>query len=176
MTRKKEGKDHLRDRGSSPSLPSDSGRGSGTFASNRKAFYDYAILESFEAGLVLSGGEVKSVRAGMASIKEGIIMIEQNEMWLFNAHIPKWVSSSISGFDPLRKRKLLLHRKEIDMLLGKAREKHLTLIPLKIYGSRGRVKIQVGLCRGKKKFEKRNTEKERSLKRELHEEKRKYMV
>lgn len=176
MIRKNTGKAHLQQHGSRPRLSADSGHGSGTFASNRRAFYDYLVLDLFEAGIMLTGSEVKSIRAGTASIKEAVIIVERGEMWLYGAHIPKWVSSSLSGYDPLRKRKLLLHRREIDSVIGKVKEKHLTLIPLKLYGCRGRIKIEVGLCRGKKKFEKKDAEKERSLKRELHEEKRKYMV
>jgi SsrA-binding protein len=168
-----ERKRHTGGRSSSASNP---GTAVGTLASNRKAFYDYAVLDSIEAGIALNGSEVKSIRAGTASIKDAVVIVDHGEMWLYNAHIPLWPSSALSGYEPLRKRKLLLHRREIDTLMGKAKEKYLTLIPLKIYGTRGRIKVQVGLCKGKKQYEKREVERERQLKRELHEEKRKYMV
>lgn len=148
----------------------------GTFASNKRAYFDYAVLDSIEAGIALTGGEVKSVRAGTASIKDAVVIVDRGEVWLYNAHIPQWISSSLSGYDPLRKRKLLLRRKEIDTLIGKSKEKRLTLMPLKLYGSHGRIKVDVGLCKGKKKYEKREVERERQLDRELHVEKRKYMV
>lgn len=146
------------------------------YASNRKAFYDYAVLETTEAGIVLNGSEVKSVKTGLASIKDAVVSVDRGEMWLYNTHVPQWSASTIRGYDPLRKRKLLLHRREIDTLMGKAKEKRLTLIPLKLYRSHGRVKVQIGLCKGKKVFEKKIVERERQLKRELHEEKRKYML
>jgi len=146
------------------------------FSGNKKAFYDYEVLDTIEAGIILSGGEVKSVKTGQASIKEAFIAVGNGEAWLWAAHIPQWQFSSEKGYDPLRKRKLLLHRKEIDLLTGKAKEKGLTLIPLKLYGLRGRVKVAVGSCRGKKQYEKRQKEKERWLKHELHEEKRRFVV
>ena len=149
---------------------------SGTLASNRKAFYDYVVLEEIEAGIVLTGSEVKSIKTGMASIKDAVVSVDHGEMWLYNAHIPLWVSSSLSGYDPLRRRKLLLHKGEIDSLMGKAKEKRLTLIPLKLYRSHGKVKVNIGLCKGKKRHEKRTSDRERQLDKELHQEKLKYMV
>ncbi len=161
---------------SSSGNDSDKGSGGGIFASNKRAYYDYAVLDTVEAGIVLNGSEVKSIRAGSASIKDAMVWIDHGEMWLHNAHIPQWLTATMSGYDPLRKRKLLMHQREIDSLMGKAKEKQLTLIPLKLYGNRGKIKLLVGLCKGKKKYEKREVERERALNRELHQEKRKYMV
>lgn len=146
------------------------------FATNRKAFHDYEIEDRIEAGLVLTGGEVKSIKTGQASIKEAFIYIDQGEAWLMGAHIPPWVHTGSAGHDPVAKRKLLLHRREIDNLLGKSREKGWALVPLKLYGERGRVKVEVGLGRGRKEFEKKQREKKRFLKRELHREQREHMV
>jgi SsrA-binding protein len=150
--------------------------GSAIFSRNRKAYYQYEILDTFECGIVLSGGEVKSVKSGMASIKESFVQPEAGELWLWNAHIPQWSHTSDSGYDAVRKRKLLLHRREMDALVGKVKEKGMTLVPLRLYGVRGRVKVEVGVCRGRKLYEKRQREKERFLKKELHQEKRKYVV
>lgn len=146
------------------------------FATNRKAFHDYEIEDRIEAGIVLNGGEVKSVKTGQASIKEAFIYIDAGEAWLMGAHIPPWVHTGSTGYDPIAKRKLLLHRGEIDSLLGKTKEKGWTLIPLKLYGQRGRVKVEIGVGRGRKKFEKKQREKERFLKRELHKARRDHMV
>jgi SsrA-binding protein len=146
------------------------------FSSNRKAFYDYEVLKTLEGGLVLKGGEVKSIKTGTASIKESFIHIDKGEVWLWNAHVPKWPHSGDTGYDPTRGRKVLLGRREIEGLVGKVKEKGISLIPLKLYGVKGKVKVEIGVCRGKKKYEKRQKEKERHLKKELHKEKRKYMV
>ena len=100
------------------------------FARNRKAFHDYEISDTVEAGIVLTGGEVKSIKSGQASIKEAFIFIDRGEAWLMSAHIPQWVHTDDSGYDPVAKRKLLLHRRQIDYLLGKNKEKGWTLIPL----------------------------------------------
>lgn len=147
-----------------------------SYAQNRKARYDYEILDTFEAGIELTGGEVKSIKYGQASIKEAFVAVDQGEIWLWNAHVPKWTFSSETGHEPTRKRKLLMHRAEIDKLGVASRQKGVTLIPLKLYGVRGKVKVLIGLCRGKKQYEKRAREKERRLKEELAKERRKYMV
>lgn len=150
--------------------------GTKLFSKNSRALYDYEVLDRVEAGIVLSGGEVKSIKSGQASIKEGYIHISRGEAWLWNAHVPRWHATQDTGYDPVRSRKLLMHRDELDKLAGKVKEKHLTLVPLKLYGVKGRIKVEVGLCRGRKKFEKRERERDRALRKELHEEKRKYMV
>lgn len=147
-----------------------------TYATNRKAWYDYEVLDRYEAGIALKGSEVKSIKAGNVSLKDGFVSIENGEAWLWNCHVSQWSHSSSDSYDPTRRRKLLLHREEIDKLAGKVKQKGLTLIPLSMYAVRGRIKVSVGLCKGKKKYDKKRREKERRLDREIHREKRKYMV
>lgn len=126
-----------------------------TLALNRRARYDYNIEESFEAGLVLTGTEIKSLRAGKASLAEAYARIEKGEAWLIGAHIAEWPGASRENHDPRRDRKLLLHRTQIDQLAGKTQAKGLTLVPLKIYVTRGRAKVELGLGRGKKQYDRR---------------------
>jgi SsrA-binding protein len=147
-----------------------------TYATNRKAWYNYEVLDKYEAGIVLKGSEVKSIKSGNVSLKDSFVSIDKGEAWLWNCHIAQWSHSSSDSYDPTRKRKLLLHRGEIDKLAVKVRQKGLTLVPLSMYEVRGRIKVSVGLCKGKKKYDKKRKEKERRLKREMHREKRKYMV
>ena len=134
---------------------------------NRKARHDYAIEETFEAGLMLTGSEVKSLRAGKAQLKDSYGRIKNNELWLFNAHISEYAPSAQFGHEPTASRKLLMHRREIDRLIGKLREKGLTLIPLRLYFKNGRAKVELGLGRGKKQYDKRESIKERETKREV---------
>ena len=136
-------------------------------AVNRRARHDYFIEETVEAGLVLSGSEVKSLRAGKAQLKDSHARIHRGEMWLFSAHISEYSPAAQFGHDPTRSRKLLLHRREIDRLEGKVRERGLTLVPLRIYFKHGRAKVELGLARGKKLYDKRATIKERETRREL---------
>lgn len=145
------------------------------FSKNKKARHDYKVLASYEAGISLIGSEVKSIKEGSASLKEGYIEIEKGQMWLWNCHIPLWKYSSDKGYDPTRKRRLLMKAKEIDILLGKVNQKSLTLIPLSLYGSKGIIKVEVGLCQGLKKYDKRKRMKEREQKRNLEQDKRTYM-
>ena len=133
---------------------------------NRKARHDYEILEIFEAGIALVGSEVKSLRAGRANLKDGFARIEKGELFLVNAHISPYEAASRSGHDPERARKLLLHRAEIDKLAGKVNERGLTLVPLKIYFKNGRAKVELGLGRGKKAYDKRESIKRREMLRE----------
>jgi SsrA-binding protein len=126
-----------------------------TLALNRRARYDYNIEETFEAGLVLTGTEIKSLRAGKASLAEAYARIEKGEAWLIGAHIAQWPGASRENHDPRRDRKLLLHRTQIDQLAGKTQAKGLTLVPLKIYVTRGRAKVELGLGRGKKQYDRR---------------------
>jgi SsrA-binding protein len=126
-----------------------------TLAVNRRARHDYAIEETFEAGLVLTGTEIKSLRAGKASLAEAYARIEKGEGWLIGAHIAEWPGASRGNHEPRRPRKLLLHRAQIDQLAGKTQAKGLTLIPLKIYVTRGHAKIELGLGRGKKQYDRR---------------------
>jgi SsrA-binding protein len=137
-------------------------------ASNRKARYDYHIEDVVEAGLVLTGTEVKTLRAGRASLIDGFASIERGEAWLENVHIPEFFQGSWTNHATRRKRKLLLNRKELDKLYGKVRESGYTLIPLSLYFKDGYAKVELGLAKGKKEFDKRQTLKERDAKREIN--------
>ena len=124
-------------------------------ANNKKAYHDYFVDEKYEAGLVLHGTEVKSLRMGKCSIKEAFIRIENGEVWVYGMHISPYEMGNIFNKDPLRPKKLLMHKAEINKLLGKIKEKGFTLVPLQVYFKEGRAKIEVGLCRGKKLYDKR---------------------
>ena len=124
-------------------------------ANNKKAYHDYFVDEKFEAGLVLHGTEVKSLRLGKCSIKESFIRIENGEVWVYGMHISPYEMGNIFNKDPLRPKKLLLHKYEIIKLLGKIKEKGFTLVPLQVYFKDGKAKIEMGLCRGKKLYDKR---------------------
>ena len=141
-------------------------RGDRLVTENRKARHDYEILETFEAGLVLTGSEVKSLRAGRANLKDSYARIDRGEAFLLNAHISHYAAASHFGHEPERNRKLLLHRSEIDKLNGRIQERGLTVIPLKIYFKNGRAKVLIGVGRGKKAYDKRESIKEREMKRE----------
>jgi len=136
-------------------------------AENRKARHDYHIHETFEAGIVLTGTEVKSLRAGRANLRDAYAKVENMELFLHNLHISPYDQGNRFNHDPLRVRKLLMHRFEISRLLGKTREKGFTLVPLKIYFSRGRAKVELGLATGKKTYDKREDIAERDAKREM---------
>lgn len=125
-------------------------------ANNKKAYHDYFIEEKYEAGLVLHGTEVKSLRQGKCSIKESFIRIENGEMFIYGMHISPYEKGNIFNKDPLRPKKLLLHKREIMKLLGKIKEKGYTLVPLQVYFTSGRAKIEIGLARGKKLYDKRD--------------------
>lgn len=138
-----------------------------SIADNKKAFHDYFIEERFEAGLVLEGWEVKSIRAGRAQIKEAYVLIKRGELFLIGAHISPLLSASTHVLpDPVRTRKLLLNRREIDELVGKVERAGYALIPLDLHYNKGRVKLAIGLAKGKKQHDKRETEKERDWVRE----------
>jgi len=134
---------------------------------NRKAYHDYHIEDSIEAGIALLGTEVKSLREGKASLKESYVMIKEGEAFLLNCHINPYTHGNRMNHDPLRTRKLLLHKKELNSLAGKATEKGFTLIPLKIYFKDSFAKVQIGLAKGKRLFEKRETIKAREARREI---------
>lgn len=136
-------------------------------AVNRRARHDYFIEESFEAGMVLTGSEVKSLRAGKAQLKDSYAFIERGEAWLVNAHISEYNPAAQFGHEPTRRRKLLLHAREIERLIGKTKESGLTLIPLRLYFKQGRAKVEIGLARGKKLYDKRESIKERETRREI---------
>jgi SsrA-binding protein len=135
-------------------------------ATNRKARHDYHVLDTFEAGLVLVGTEVKSLRAGRASLVDGFASVDDGEAWLEGVHIPEYSQGTWTNHEPRRKRKLLLHRAEIDELSEATREKGLTLVPLSLYFSDGRAKVEIALARGKRDYDKRQALKERQDKRE----------
>jgi SsrA-binding protein len=136
-------------------------------AVNRRARFEYHIEETFEAGLVLLGSEVKALRAGRANLKDSYGRLEGDEVWLWNAHISPYGPASQFGHEPLRTRKLLLRRDEIRRLTGKVKERGLTLIPLRLYFKNGRAKVELGLARGKKHHDKRDAIREREVRREM---------
>ena len=136
-------------------------------AQNRKAFHDYTIEETVEAGIVLEGTEVKSLRDGRANLKDSYVLVKDGEVFLLNCHISPYSHGNIMNHDPLRTRKLLLHAKEIEKLKGKAAQKGYSLIPLKIYFKGPRAKVEIGLARGKRVYEKRESIKKREADREI---------
>ena len=137
-------------------------------AENRKARHDYFILESLEAGMVLKGTEVKSMRAGRVNLKDSFVFIQNNEAFIEGMHVSPYEQGNIFNVDPLRKRKLLLHKKEIIKLRQKTQEQGLSIVPLKLYFKDGRVKAEIAVVRGKKLYDKRATEAKRTAEREIH--------
>lgn len=136
-------------------------------AQNKKAYHDYEILEKFEAGIVLVGSEVKSVKAGKVSLKESYARFYDNELWVVGMHIAEFIEANIFNHETTRKRKLLLHKKEMKKLSVKLQNTGLTLIPLRVYRKMHLIKIEIGLCKGRREFEKRDAIKEREGKREM---------
>jgi SsrA-binding protein len=136
-------------------------------ASNRQARHRYHLLEKWEAGLVLTGTEVKSLRDGKAQIKDGYATVRDGEVWLHNVHIPPYAPASRDNHDPERTRKLLMKRAEIERLIGKTHERGLTLVPTRLYFKDGRAKVEIALARGKNVGDKRQTIKEREMRREM---------
>jgi SsrA-binding protein len=136
-------------------------------ATNRQASYRYHLLEKWEAGLVLQGTEVKALREGKATIKDGYASVRDGEVWLHNVHIPPYGPAARENHEPERSRKLLMHAREIERLIGKTREKGLTLVPTRLYFSNGRAKVEIALARGKDVGDKRQAIKEREMKREM---------
>ena len=139
-------------------------------ASNRRARHEYTIEDTVEAGLVLTGTEVKSLRAGRATISDGFGQINDDEAWLHGVHIPQYTQGTWTNHEPRRTRKLLLHRKEIDKLSSSIRERGLTLVPLSLYFKDGKVKIELGLARGKRTYDKRHDLAKRDAAREVERE------
>ena len=139
-------------------------------ANNKKAYHDYFVDEKIEAGLVLHGTEVKSLRMGKCSIKESFIRIENGEMFVYGMHISPYEKGNIFNKDPLRVKKLLLHKSEINKLTGKIKEKGFTIVPLQVYFKDGKAKIEIGLCRGKKLYDKRQDIAKKDMKREAEKE------
>jgi SsrA-binding protein len=155
-------------------VPKKSGKSSGNkvsgkhvVATNRKARHNFSILQVFEAGVALLGTEVKSLRDGHASLVEAFATVDDGEVWLRNMHIPEYHHGSWTNHAPRRNRKLLLHRREIDTLVGKTREGNLTLVPLSVYFSRGKVKVELALARGKQAHDKRRDMARRDAEREM---------
>ena len=139
-------------------------------ANNKKAYHDYFIVESFEAGIALHGTEVKSLRMGKCSIKEAFIRIENGEMFIYGMHVSPYEKGNIFNKDPLRVKKLLLHKKEILKMLGKMKEKGITIVPLKVYFKGSLVKVEIGLAKGKKLYDKRDDIAKKDQKREAERE------
>jgi SsrA-binding protein len=136
-------------------------------ATNRKAYHDYHIEETYEAGISLLGTEVKSIRNGRVNLKDSYAIIKESEVFLLNCHISPYSHGNLQNHDPLRTRKLLLNRREIDRLWGKLSQKGFTLVPLKIYFIKGKAKLEIGLVKGKRKYEKRDSLREKEAKREI---------
>lgn len=145
-------------------------QGQKMIAQNKKARHDYAIEDTFEAGLVLTGTEVKSLRLGRASLLDGFVDIDRDEAWLHGVHIPEYSQGTWTNHSARRKRKLLLHREEIEKIDRKVSEKGLTVIPLALYFKDGRAKVEIALARGKKSWDKRHSIAERTAKREVEVE------
>ncbi|MDT8915845.1 SsrA-binding protein SmpB [Amycolatopsis sp. PS_44_ISF1] len=142
-------------------------RGQKVIASNRKARHDYSILDTYEAGLVLQGTEVKSLREGKASLADAFATVDDGEVWLRNVHIPEYTQGTWTNHMPRRTRKLLLHRGEIEKLIGKTKESGLSLVPLSMYFKDGKVKVEIALAKGKKAYDKRQTLAKRDAERDI---------
>lgn len=136
-------------------------------ATNRKAYHNYNLQDSVEAGIVLTGAEIKSIRAGRVSLGDAYVRPEGRELWLLNAHIARYEASSYLSYEPTRPRKLLLHRRQIDILTSKVSEKGLTLVPLKLYIKGSIAKVEVALAKGKKLYDKREAIARREAEREI---------
>jgi SsrA-binding protein len=141
--------------------------GEKALARNRKASHDYFLLEKYEAGLVLRGSEIKSIRAGQVSLKEAFVRTDGREAWLMNAHIAPYDPASSEGHNPIRERKLLLHKKQIDELWDETQRKGNTIVPLQVYLKKGRAKIEIAVAKGKKKWDKRQDLAKRDAEREI---------
>jgi len=142
-------------------------RGSKTIVSNRKARHNYSILDTYEAGIALVGTEVKSLRAGRASLVDAFATVDDGEVWLRNLHIPEYAQGTWTNHEPRRHRKLLMHRAEIVKLIGKTRESGLSLVPLSMYFKDGKVKVELALAKGKKAYDKRHDLATRDARREI---------
>ncbi|GAB4229278.1 MAG: SsrA-binding protein SmpB [Acidobacteriota bacterium] len=134
---------------------------------NRKAFHDYEILERYEAGIALTGTEVKSIRAGRINLKDSYARVVEGELWLEGCHISPYSHGNLNNHEPERPRKLLLHRREIARLIGATTREGLTIVPLRVYLKRGKVKVELGLAKGKKAHDKRETLRRRTIEREI---------
>ncbi len=146
-------------------MPKESGRK--VIASNRKARHDYSVLDTYEAGLVLVGTEVKSLREGRANLVDAFAQIDGGEAWLHNLHIPEYTQGTWTNHSPRRRRKLLLHSEEIGKLIGRTQESGFTLVPLSLYFKDGRAKVEIALARGKKDYDRRHALAERDARRDM---------
>ena len=142
-------------------------RGQKVIVSNRKARHDYAIIDTYECGLVLVGTEVKSLREGKASLADAFATVDDGEVWLRNVHIPEYTQGTWTNHMPRRTRKLLLHRREIEKLIGKTKESGLSLVPLSMYFKDGKVKVEIALAKGKKAYDKRQALAKRDAQRDI---------
>jgi SsrA-binding protein len=138
-----------------------------TIATNRKARHDYHIDDTFEAGIVLTGTEIKSIRAGHVNLRDSFATIKEGELWLMNAHIAPYDQGTYANHEPRRTRKLLMHRREINRIAGKLQEKGFTLVPLRLYLKNNLAKVELGLARGKKQYDKRAALREKETRREV---------
>jgi SsrA-binding protein len=136
-------------------------------ATNRKAYHEYQFHDTYEAGLVLVGSEIKSIRAGRVSLQEGFVLLENGEAWLVNVHIAHYEPASRQNHDPKRRRKLLLHRREIERLQSRVQEKGYTVVPTRLYLKDGRAKVEIALARGKKLYDKREAIAKRDSQRQV---------
>jgi len=137
---------------------------------NRQAYHEYIVLEKYEAGAVLKGTEVKSIMAGRIQLKDSYVSVKDGEVWLLNAHISHYSHGNIQNHDPLRSRKLLLHRKEIEKLERETTQKGMTLVVTRIYWKNGRIKFEIGVAKGKKLYDKRETEMRKTVEKETRQE------
>lgn len=138
-----------------------------TIATNRKARHDYHIDDTFEAGMVLTGTEIKSIRAGRVNLRDSYATVKEGELWLLNAHIAPYDQGTYANHEPRRPRKLLMHRREINRIAGKLQEKGFTLVPLRLYMKNNLAKVELGLARGKKQYDKRAALRQRETRREI---------
>ena len=136
-------------------------------ATNRKAYHDYEVVEALETGIALTGTEIKSIRAGKINLRDGFAVIRQGEVWLLNVHISPYTHGNRENHEPMRERKLLLHRREIERLYGKVAERGWTLVPLRVYLRDNRAKVELGLVRGKRLYDKREAIARRDSERDL---------
>ena len=143
---------------------------------NKKAYFDYEILENFEVGIALKGSEVKSIRQGRINLKDAYVKIINDELWLVNADIPRYEYTVDVNYDSFRSRKLLIKKNQLSRIKSKIKQGNLTVVPLSVYTTRGYIKVEIALAKGRKYHEKRKREKERHMERDLLYENRKYMV
>lgn len=156
-----------KNKGAAKSKKDDAEKNEKLIAQNRKARHEYEVLDTLECGIVLHGSEVKSLRQGRMSIDEAYGRVDKGEVWLVGLDIQEYSFANVQNHDPRRRRKLLMHRREIKKFAAQAYEKNLTLVPLKMYFTRGRAKVLMGICRGKKLYDKRETKKKRDVQRDI---------